>query len=449
VKVVEVLLAKPGNNFNLADTEGVTPLCLACEADSVEIVAMLLSQPGIDVNGGKLETSSPLKNRGLFDDLERSSPSDPPLAIACSAGHDLIIQQLLSHPDIDVKKGNSLAHACLNGKETTVEKLLRIPSVDVNQQHRFLGTPLCAACNGGNEKIAFLLLNHPDIRVNEVGPQNNTHLHFAVQRGLNRVVDRMVELGAEVNAVNSFGVTPLLLTCEKRTSDIVKSLLRVPEIDVNKANSVGRFPLSQAYLDEFIDVLTVLRLAPRIDVNNRNNSGDTIFMQQAGEAVIRKSLAPLSWLLAIRGHEIDLTIENTRHETVLNLTNNHFAARKQRSIFRSYGGGDESRAQKLIQQFAADRDGVCLRLQLELGLSNEFATGLFSLAVFLCDGLLQLRPSLGAEDKRARFFRIISQLPMELQMVLCRRTYRSGKMLIASTASEAAFKDLACSLYLS
>ena len=102
-------------------------------------------------------------------------------------------------------------------------------------------------------------------------------------------------------------------------------------------------------------------------------------------------------------------------------------------------------ARRLISQFAADRDGICLKIQMEFGLSNEFATRLFSLAVFLCDGLLQLRPNLEAEDRRVRFFRILCQLPIELQKILCRRTYSSGKMLIASKDSEAAFKELACS----
>jgi len=43
----------------------------------------------------------------------------------------------------------------------------------------------------------------------------------------------------------------------------------------------------------------------------------------------------------------------------------------------------------------------------------------------------------------ARFFSIASQLPLDLQMVLCRRLVESAKEIIPGKDSEVAFKSLA------
>ena len=56
--------------------------------------------------------------------------------------------------------------------------------------------------------------------------------------------------------------------------------------------------------------------------------------------------------------------------------------------------------------------------------SAEVAAECFALMVMLCDGLLAIRRRVAIKKRppnRARFFRIASQLPLELQMVMCRR----------------------------
>ena len=92
----------------------------------------------------------------------------------------------------------------------------------------------------------------------------------------------------------------------------------------------------------------------------------------------------------------------------------------------------------------------------KLGFSDELAAEFFARIVFLCDGLLQLRPALTfnvnpipAAAAAARFFAIASVLPMELQMVLCHRVVDSNKQSILSKDSEAAFKSPARILLLS
>ena len=65
------------------------------------------------------------------------------------------------------------------------------------------------------------------------------------------------------------------------------------------------------------------------------------------------------------------------------------------------------------------------------------------MTVFLCDDLLQLSPAAAVSDAALRFFAVASQLPMELQMMLCHRAVSSMKQNILRKDSEAAFKHLA------
>jgi len=91
-------------------------------------------------------------------------------------------------------------------------------------------------------------------------------------------------------------------------------------------------------------------------------------------------------------------------------------------------------------------------LRMKLGALDELAAEVFALTVFLCDELLLLKPAPThnfAAGAATRFFAIASQLPMELQMILCHRAVGSMKQNILQKDSEAAFKSLAKTLLLS
>ena len=81
---------------------------------------------------------------------------------------------------------------------------------------------------------------------------------------------------------------------------------------------------------------------------------------------------------------------------------------------------------------------------MKLGLLDLLAAEAFALTVFLCDDLFHLNPIASNQAAAAfRFFTIVKRMPMELQMVLCRRVVGSAKNSILRKDSEAAFKSLA------
>jgi len=83
-------------------------------------------------------------------------------------------------------------------------------------------------------------------------------------------------------------------------------------------------------------------------------------------------------------------------------------------------------------------------VRVELGCCDELAAEMFALVVFVFDGLLKIKDT--TPSPAARFFKIATQLPLELQMVLCFRRVGSGKEIIAGKESEVAFKEVARSL---
>ena len=111
-------------------------------------------------------------------------------------------------------------------------------------------------------------------------------------------------------------------------------------------------------------------------------------------------------------------------------------------------GGAKERGKKevvtLLERFEKDDTQTRHAMRLELGWCDEAAAEMFALVVFVSDGLLQINGS--TTTPAAKFFRIASQLPLELQMVLCHRVVGTPKEIIQGKDSEVAFKSLAQSL---
>ena len=95
----------------------------------------------------------------------------------------------------------------------------------------------------------------------------------------------------------------------------------------------------------------------------------------------------------------------------------------------------------LLERFKSDPSQTKHAMRVELGLLDDLAAEMFAVIVFVSDGLLQIKDT--TPSSTARFFTIASQLPLELQMVLCFRQVRSAKEIIQGKESEVAFKELA------
>ena len=85
----------------------------------------------------------------------------------------------------------------------------------------------------------------------------------------------------------------------------------------------------------------------------------------------------------------------------------------------------------------------------ELSWYDKMGAEVFALVVFVSDGFLEVGAGKEAHYLgTTKFFGIARKLPVELQMLLCRRVVGLTKELISSKDRETAFKTLATKYWL-
>lgn len=195
--VIQYLLTE-GVTVNLLDPEGKTPLWYACCANNKSIVDWLINK-GADVN---------LSNKA----------GQTPLNLVCSTGY-LELAKLLKNHGANLNHGDnynftSLHRACINGQLDTVKWLLA-EKVNVNTLTLSDSTPFIDACITRHESIINLLLeNNVDVNQPTKGSQV-TALHVACLNGDKKLVKKLIDHKANINATNREGETPLFIAVDR------------------------------------------------------------------------------------------------------------------------------------------------------------------------------------------------------------------------------------------
>ena len=246
---------------------------------------------------------------------------------------------------------------------------------------------LSAAMSGSFPVVKEILETHPNINVNvvDVADHSNSPLHYAAYVG---------------------------------SSAIVSLLMSHPRIEVNLKNDYGRAPFQAACVNGTTACAKLLLNDSRVK--------DLVSLDQDGHT-------PLYWVANFDYVEILEYWIATGSEMNANLKAHIPAA------------GDPDRSSKvtqLLEKMVEDPARTVEEVRRKIHYYDERAAGLFALVIFTCDDFFHVRTS----TREARFFRMASQLPMELQMLLCFRVVGSKKMLIASQERERAFADIQKSL---
>ena len=281
--IVAALLAA-GADIHAQDLNGHRPLHRAASAEGLETVAMLL-EAGADINA-------------------RDPEGDTPLLMAAERGfRDPEIIETLVEAGADVNDRNEQG-------ETVLERALRYPTdrlthvvrrlldlgADANEPG-LLAPPLHhAACEGDDpELIAVLLDAGADVNAFSRGGQ--TPLHRLVSEAqvpsqlpfpnyaepddypIARVIAAFVEAGADVNAVDRGGSTPLHYAVGRiynRTALSARALVDAGA-DVNARDSRGGTPLHRAAgpVGPLTDLLVSLLVEAGADIHATDDGGRT------------------------------------------------------------------------------------------------------------------------------------------------------------------------------
>ncbi|MBI3684751.1 MAG: ankyrin repeat domain-containing protein [Acidobacteria bacterium] len=255
--------------LNASDSRGTTPLMYAASFGSLEAVRLLL-EAGADVNVRNSQDATAL----LYAAWD---PARAKLLVA--RGADVSVRSKMGRTPLLIAAG-------VDGNTETVELLLS-KGAGIEDRDGFGITPLAAAASAGDTRVIRLLMD-AGADVNAANLGGFTPLMSAVAMGNLDAVRLMLAKGAGVNAANTFGgkvrhgeialknLTPLMLAAPFGSPELVKTLLDAgAEIDAR--DSRGMTPLMFAVASETQDLRVVrLLLAKGADVHAKSELGESV-----------------------------------------------------------------------------------------------------------------------------------------------------------------------------
>lgn len=254
---------------------------------------------------------------------------------------------------------------------------------------------LMDAARDGNEQEVFRILHeHPEVDVNHFEFYRSPALHLAAEMGHHKAVSLLMHHpNIDVNHQNARGLTALYLACRKGRESCARILIEDLRVDLNKTNEYGYPPFNVAALRGHTEIVKAgIASGKPIDFEEENKSN--------------RSLVSI-----LRDREFE------HHEAYREIV-------------------------EILERFYADPHKTRRDIQIELGIVDKHAAKLYAVLMFLCDGLVKIQGQC-ANTNASRFFAMGSRLPLELQMVLCRRAAESSKDGISSEVAEQEFRAMA------
>lgn len=217
----------------------------------------------------------------------RNRHGSTPLIVASAGGLDDIVQYLLDlGADVnacDSMGWTALHYACAYAKSSTCMLLLRQPMIQIDAQNKGGGTPLLMASHSNIITVVEKLIDM-EADVNHTNAFGLSSLMMAVDACNTRVSKLLVESGATLEeSENVFGSTPFFIACQTGNFEIAAFLLeRSSETKVDLLhirNRLGLSPLMIAAANGQLD-LVELMLRHGADPNTREQARDNIIVEK-------------------------------------------------------------------------------------------------------------------------------------------------------------------------
>ena len=228
----------------------------------------------------------------------------PPLAGAVmnNANINTLSKLIESGADVNAVGGESLSalHIASGKGLTEVVAFLMKNGADINRPERSGGcTPLMIAVALKNlETVSKLLELGAD--VSAVDLEGNSALHNACKNNISNIIAELISHGADLNQRNNEGKTPFMRIAQQGHPETVRSLLELGA-DVNVMDLYGNTALHFACgKGDFLKIVDIL-LTNGADINHRGDQGYTPLMVASQQGCLQAVIKLLDL-----GSEVDI-----------------------------------------------------------------------------------------------------------------------------------------------
>lgn len=275
-KAIQAML-KEGVDINFRDWDQLTALLPVASTGNLDLAKFLVKE-GIDVNAGDKDGITALMEASIMGHVklvefliesgavidQTSSSGVTALWLAASQGKSDCMKLLLAKgADASVSRSDgitALMTASVGGHLEAVRLLLEAGADPAATDNDGV-TPLMNAAEGGSLEVVKLLAEAAKEDAGYLDTWSETGftaMIIAAAQGNSKVVEYLLEAGADPNAVHENGVTALMYAASNNYVDVLELLLKTGNVEIDAKHTNGGTALLEATTAGAADATRVL-----------------------------------------------------------------------------------------------------------------------------------------------------------------------------------------------